>query len=36
PVIDYNKCIRCYCCGEICPSKAIVSKKTLFGKVLRL
>ena len=36
PVIDYDKCIRCYCCSEICPSKAIVSKSTLFGKMLGL
>jgi formate hydrogenlyase subunit 6/NADH:ubiquinone oxidoreductase subunit I len=23
PVIDYTNCIRCYCCHEMCDSKAI-------------
>jgi formate hydrogenlyase subunit 6/NADH:ubiquinone oxidoreductase subunit I len=23
PVVDYTKCIRCYCCHEMCDSKAI-------------
>jgi len=23
PVYDYNKCIRCYCCQELCPESAI-------------
>jgi Pyruvate/2-oxoacid:ferredoxin oxidoreductase delta subunit len=23
PVIDYTKCIRCYCCHEMCDSRAI-------------
>ena len=32
---DYNKCIRCYCCLEICPHGAICSKEPLSGRVLR-
>ncbi len=23
PVINYNKCIRCYCCQELCPHNAV-------------
>jgi uncharacterized protein (DUF362 family)/Pyruvate/2-oxoacid:ferredoxin oxidoreductase delta subunit len=23
PVIDYTKCIRCYCCQELCPHDAV-------------
>jgi formate hydrogenlyase subunit 6/NADH:ubiquinone oxidoreductase subunit I len=23
PRYDYKKCIRCYCCQEMCPAKAI-------------
>lgn len=34
PVYDYNKCIRCYCCQEMCPYSAIEVKKPLLGKVL--
>lgn len=30
PVYDYNKCIRCYCCQEMCPEKAIVVKRKFF------
>ncbi|MBL7205860.1 MAG: 4Fe-4S binding protein, partial [Desulfobacteraceae bacterium] len=21
--VDYSKCIRCFCCHEVCPEKAI-------------
>lgn len=27
PVYDYKKCIRCYCCQEVCPQKAIRVKE---------
>jgi len=27
PVYDYSKCIRCYCCQEICPGHAITAKR---------
>jgi formate hydrogenlyase subunit 6/NADH:ubiquinone oxidoreductase subunit I len=23
PDFDYDKCIRCYCCQELCPERAI-------------
>ena len=32
---DYSKCIRCYCCHEMCPEQAIGFKESLlvrFGK----
>jgi uncharacterized protein (DUF362 family)/Pyruvate/2-oxoacid:ferredoxin oxidoreductase delta subunit len=33
-VISYEKCIRCYCCHEICPLKAIDIKKVKITEVL--
>ncbi|MFR7619852.1 MAG: NADH-quinone oxidoreductase subunit I [Blautia sp.] len=27
PVYDYKKCIRCFCCQEMCPHQAIQVKK---------
>ncbi|MDM8524047.1 DUF362 domain-containing protein [Desulfococcaceae bacterium HSG8] len=33
---DYDKCIRCYCCVEICPHGALRAAETLPGKVMRL
>jgi formate hydrogenlyase subunit 6/NADH:ubiquinone oxidoreductase subunit I len=34
PLIDYEKCIMCYCCHELCPNDAIyLSRFTL--QVLR-
>jgi len=30
---DYDTCIRCYCCLEICPYGAITIKKPLLGKL---
>jgi uncharacterized protein (DUF362 family)/Pyruvate/2-oxoacid:ferredoxin oxidoreductase delta subunit len=32
---DYGKCIRCYCCIEICPYAALRSKETIGGKIIR-
>jgi uncharacterized protein (DUF362 family)/NAD-dependent dihydropyrimidine dehydrogenase PreA subunit len=30
-VIDYDKCVRCYCCHEMCPHHSIeLSKSTLY------
>ena len=26
PVYDYKKCIRCFCCQEMCPQRAIIVK----------
>jgi uncharacterized protein (DUF362 family)/Pyruvate/2-oxoacid:ferredoxin oxidoreductase delta subunit len=33
--IEYRKCIRCYCCIEVCPHGAIIAKEPLLGKVIR-
>lgn len=33
--IDYEKCIRCYCCIEVCPHGALETKEPLLGKALR-
>ena len=32
---DYGKCIRCYCCIEICPHGALHSRETIGGKVIK-
>lgn len=33
---DYDRCIRCYCCAEVCPHGALRVETPLAGKVLRL
>jgi uncharacterized protein (DUF362 family)/Pyruvate/2-oxoacid:ferredoxin oxidoreductase delta subunit len=33
PKHNYDRCIRCYCCQELCPEGAISIKETLLGKV---
>ena len=35
PVYDYAKCIRCYCCQELCPFNAIYVKVPPLGKFIR-
>jgi formate hydrogenlyase subunit 6/NADH:ubiquinone oxidoreductase subunit I len=32
--INYNDCIRCYCCHEVCPEDAITVKSAPFSKGL--
>lgn len=32
---DYKKCIRCYCCIEICPYGALHAEETTGGKITR-
>ncbi len=32
---NYNTCIRCFCCQEICPHKAIEIKTSIVGKLLK-
>jgi formate hydrogenlyase subunit 6/NADH:ubiquinone oxidoreductase subunit I len=32
-VFDYDRCIRCFCCRELCPEAALAVKK---GFLLRL
>ena len=33
PVYDYNRCIRCFCCQELCPEGAISIKEPLLGRL---
>ena len=33
---DYDKCIRCYCCIEVCPYGALSAKETAVGTVARM
>lgn len=32
-VYDYNKCIKCYCCQEMCPQEAIIVRKPLLARL---
>jgi len=32
---DYDKCIRCYCCIEVCPHGALRTEEPLMGKAMR-
>jgi len=32
---DYEKCIRCYCCIEVCPHGALSVHETVTGKITR-
>ena len=32
---DYGKCIRCYCCIEVCPYGALSARETMLGKAVR-
>jgi len=36
PVYNYDKCIRCYCCQEMCPESAIVLKDPFIRKAGRI
>jgi uncharacterized protein (DUF362 family)/NAD-dependent dihydropyrimidine dehydrogenase PreA subunit len=35
PDYDYAKCIRCYCCQEMCPFEAIYVRVPPLGKIIR-
>jgi uncharacterized protein (DUF362 family)/Pyruvate/2-oxoacid:ferredoxin oxidoreductase delta subunit len=35
PVIDYDKCISCFCCDEVCPYNAIDQKMSWLAKKFR-
>ena len=35
PVYDYAKCIRCYCCQEMCPFEAIYVRVPFLGRLVR-
>lgn len=32
---DYDACIRCFCCVEVCPHGALAAKETAVGRVVR-
>jgi uncharacterized protein (DUF362 family)/Pyruvate/2-oxoacid:ferredoxin oxidoreductase delta subunit len=32
---DYDRCIRCYCCIEVCPHGALKAVETVTGKLTR-
>ena len=32
-VYDYSRCIKCYCCQEMCPEEAITVKKSLLARI---
>ncbi|MBI4849528.1 MAG: DUF362 domain-containing protein [Nitrospirae bacterium] len=32
---DYDKCIRCYCCIEVCPHGALSAHETATGRIAR-
>jgi uncharacterized protein (DUF362 family)/ferredoxin len=34
PVHHYDRCIRCYCCQELCPEQAIGIAKPLLGRLI--
>jgi Fe-S-cluster-containing hydrogenase component 2 len=34
-LFDYDKCIRCYCCIEVCPHGALKAKEPVIGKLVR-
>jgi len=33
-VINYDRCIRCYCCQEMCPSRAMKLRSGLLARLL--
>jgi len=33
PTYIYGRCIRCYCCQELCPEGAVAAKNTLLGRI---
>jgi len=33
PTLNYNRCIRCFCCHELCPEGAITIRDTLLGRI---
>lgn len=34
PVHHYDRCIRCYCCQELCPERAISVKTPFLGRLI--
>lgn len=36
PKYDYRRCIRCFCCQEMCPERAISVKITPLGRLIKI
>ena len=34
PTYNYNRCVRCFCCQEMCPEGAITIRDSLLGRLL--
>ena len=34
-IVDYDRCIRCYCCVEVCPHGALFTADPLAGRMVR-
>ena len=34
PKHNYDRCIRCFCCQEMCQSAAITIEQTLLGRIM--
>lgn len=35
PSIDLDNCIRCFCCHELCPKKAVDIKRFFVFKFIK-
>ncbi len=35
PTYKYDRCIRCFCCQELCPEGAISVRETIFSRILK-
>jgi uncharacterized protein (DUF362 family)/Pyruvate/2-oxoacid:ferredoxin oxidoreductase delta subunit len=35
PTYKYERCIRCFCCQELCPERAVSIQTPLLGRILR-
>ena len=34
PAFNYDRCIRCYCCQELCPEGAVSIEAPILGRIL--
>lgn len=35
PVYNYSKCIKCWCCQEMCPEEAIIAKSSFLLRIVQ-
>jgi len=35
PEVDLNNCIRCFCCQELCPHKAVRVRRSILGRLMK-